>query len=184
MKACESVNGGAGVRSGAMTAVRAEAPGDEDAIRRLNELAFEGQTEADLIDALRGSEAWLPEFSLVADDGAGVVGHVLFSVVGLDSGPEVLSLGPMAVMPERQREGIGSALIRQGLALAQSTRYPLVVVLGHPAYYPRFGFEPARGYGIETPYEVPDEAWMALPLPRYDERVRGTVVYPAAWSGV
>ena len=82
-----------------MTAVRAEAPGDEDAIRRLNELAFEDQTEADLIDALRGSEAWLPEFSLVADDGAGIVGHVLFSVVGLDSGPEVLSLGPMAVMP-------------------------------------------------------------------------------------
>jgi predicted N-acetyltransferase YhbS len=121
-----------------MMAVRAEAPGEENAIRRLNELAFEGRTEADLIDALRGSEAWLPEFSLVADDGAGIVGHVLFSVVRLDTGAELLSLG----------------------------------------------FEPARAYDVETPYEAPDEAWMALPLPRYDEGVRGTVVYPPAWSGV
>jgi putative acetyltransferase len=167
-----------------MMAVRAEAPGDENAIRRLNELAFDGPVEADLIDALRGSEAWLPEFSLVADDGAGIVGHVLFSVVRLDSGPELLSLGPMAVLPERQRGGVGGALIRRGLELAQSSAYPLVVVLGHPAYYPRFGFQPARGYGIETPYEAPDEAWMALPLPRYDEAIRGTVVYPPAWSDV
>ena len=184
MKGCESVNAGAGVRCGAMMAVRAEAPGDEDAIRGLNELAFGGRTEADLVDALRGSEAWLPEFSLVAEDGAGIVGHVLFSVVRLDSGPELLSLGPMAVMPERQRGGVGSALIGRGLELSRTTSYPLVVVLGHPAYYPRFGFEPASGYDIGTPYEVPDEAWMALPLPRYDERVRGTVVYPPAWSGV
>jgi putative acetyltransferase len=120
----------------------------------------------------------------VAEEGAVIVGHILFSVVQLDSGPELLSLGPMAVTPERQRGAVGSALVRRGLELAQDTAYPLVVVLGHPAYYPRFGFEPARSYGIDTPYEAPDEAWMALPLPRYDERIRGTVAYPPAWSGV
>jgi putative acetyltransferase len=167
-----------------MIAVRPERPGDEDAIRRVNELAFEGPVEADLVDALRGSEAWLPELSLVAEDESGIAGHVLFSVVTLDSGPELLSLGPMAVAPERQRAGIGTALVEQGLAGARATGYPLVVVLGHPGYYPRFGFLPARPQGIETPYDAPDDAWMALPLPSYEEGVKGKVRYPPAWEGV
>jgi putative acetyltransferase len=164
--------------------VRSELPSDRDAVSRVNELAFEGSTEAEIVDALRGTEAWLPDLSLVAEDDTVIVGHVLFSLVRLDTGPELLSLGPMAVLPDRQRAGVGSALVRQGLARARSTKYPLVVVLGHPDYYPRFGFRPARPYGIETTYEAPDEAWMALPLPAYDERVRGTVLYPPAWESV
>jgi putative acetyltransferase len=164
--------------------VRPELPGDRDAIRRVNELAFEGPAEADIVDALRDSNAWLPGLSLVAEDGTGIVGHALFSLVRLDSGPELLSLGPMAVLPERQRGGVGTALVRRGVRSARGTEYPLVVVLGHPDYYPRFGFRPARRYGIETPYDAPDEAWMALRLPAYDDRVRGTVLYPPAWDSV
>jgi putative acetyltransferase len=164
--------------------VRSELPGDRDAIRRVNELAFEGPIEADIVDALRGSEAWLPELSLVAEDDTGIVGHVLFSVVQLDNGTSLLSLGPMAVLPDRQRTGVGTTLIRRGLEHARGMGYPLVVVLGHPDYYPRFGFRPARRYGIDTPYDAPDEAWMALPLPAYDERLRGTVLYPSAWGSV
>jgi putative acetyltransferase len=157
---------------------------DRQAIRRVNELAFAGPTEADIVDALRDSDAWLPELSLVAEDDTGIVGHALFSLVRLDSGPELLSLGPMAVLPDRQRAGVGAALVRRGLERARGTEYPLVVVLGHPEYYPRFGFRPASRYGIETRHEAPDEAWMALPLPAYDERVRGTVLYPPAWERV
>ena len=164
--------------------MRPESAEDRDAIRRVNELAFPTRLEADLVDALRGTDAWLPELSLVAEEEPdAILGHVLFSVVTLDSGPELLSLGPMAVVPDRQRAGIGSSLVRRGLTLARQTAYPLVVVLGHPAYYPRFGFEPARPLGIETPYEAPDEAWMALRLPAYDPSVAGTVTYPPAWAG-
>jgi putative acetyltransferase len=164
--------------------VRPEVSRDRDAIRRVNQLAFGGPTEADIVDALRDSDAWLPELSLVGEDDGGIVGHALFSLVRLDSGPELLSLGPMAVLPDHQRAGVGTALAQRGLELARGMEYPLVVVLGHPDYYPRFGFRPARRYGIETPYEAPDEAWMALPLPAYDGSVRGTVLYPAAWGRV
>lgn len=167
-----------------MIAVRPELPGDRGAIRRVNELAFGQPSEADLVDALRGSEAWLPELSVVAENESGIVGHALFSVVDLDTGPELLSLGPMAVLPDRQRAGVGTRLVRWGLERARDTDYPLVVVVGHPDYYPRFGFRHARRYGIETPYDAPDEAWLALPLPAYDDRVRGTVRYPPAWASV
>ena len=167
-----------------MISIRAERPEDLPAIRHVNEVAFERPGEADLVDALRGSDAWLPGLSLVAEDESGIVGHALFSLVQLDSGPDLLSLAPMAVASDRQRAGIGSSLIRHGLELAQQTDYPLVVVLGHPAYYPRFGFKSARSLGIETPYDAPDEAWLALPLPAYDEAVRGTVRYPEAFQAV
>lgn len=167
-----------------MIAIRAERAEDVPAIRRVNEVAFGRSDEADLVDALRGSDAWLPEFSLVAEEESGIVGHALFSLVQLDTGSSLLSLAPMAVLSDRQRAGIGSSLIRHGLGRAQETDYPLVVVLGHPAYYPRFGFQSARGLGIETPYDAPEEAWLALPLPAYDEGVRGTVRYPAAFEAV
>ncbi len=96
---------------------------------------------------------------------------------------ELLSLGPMAVVGSSQRAGAGTALVQHGLQRARRTRYPLVVVLGHPDYYPRFGFEPARRYGIESPYPAPDQAWMALALPAYDADIQGTVRYPPAWGG-
>jgi putative acetyltransferase len=167
-----------------MVQVRSERASDHDAIRQVNELAFEQPTEADLVDALRDSDAWLPEFSLVAEETGAVVGHALFTAARLDSGVEVLSLGPMAVLPGHQRSGIGGAMIRAGLERARATEYPLVAVLGHAEYYPRFGFEPASAYGISTPYDVPDEFWMILPLPAYDPGIRGQIVYPPAFDSV
>jgi putative acetyltransferase len=144
----------------------------------VEESAFGAAAEADLVDALRGSEAWIPELSLVALDGGQVIGHLLFTRAALDNGLPVLVLGPMAVAPERQRAGVGKALTQDGLRRAAETDFPLVVVVGHPEYYPRFGFEPALGHGLSSPFDVPAEAWMALLLPAYDPRARGRVIYP------
>ena len=166
-------------------AVRTERPADRAAVRRVHESAFGGPAEANLVDGLRGTPAWLPDLSLVAESAAtGVVGHALFSVVDLDGGPELLSLGPMGVLEAHQRAGVGTALVEEGLARARRTLYPLVVVLGHPTYYPRFGFTPARALGIGTPYDAPDDAWLALPLATYDRSIRGMVRYPAPWREV
>ena len=105
-----------------------------------------------------------------ADDEGTIVGHVMLSTahVGAET---VLGLGPIAVDPARQNEGIGSALMREAIARANATGYPLIGLLGHPAYYPRFGFEPAEAtFGITTKYDAPPEAWMALALPAYEPR--------------
>ena len=88
----------------------------------------------------------------------------------------------MAVLPEHQRSGVGVQLIGESMRRARLTDFPLVSVLGHPEYYPRFGFEPARPLGIDAPFEVPDEAWMAQRLPRYTPDARGTVKYADAFA--
>jgi putative acetyltransferase len=95
-----------------------------------------------------------------------------------ESDVELLALAPMAVAPQRQNEGIGSELVREALERAESTTFPLIVVVGHPDYYPRFGFDPASAYGVACPYEgVPPEAWMAYTLPAYEPGTGGMVVY-------
>jgi putative acetyltransferase len=166
-------------------AVRPERAEDFDAARAVHEQAFgPGSPEAELVDALRADGAHVPELCLVAVDGAEVVGHIFFSRARLDGGGDVLALAPMAVVPGRQRGGVGSALIREALRRAAATAYPLVVVLGHPDYYPRFGFEPAAAYGVEAPWEVPPEAWMVLRLPAWYAGARGLVVYPRAFDAV
>ncbi len=167
--------------------VRPEQPDDFDAIREIHARAFDpSPAESQLVDLLRESDAHMPELCLVATAPAGaVVGHIAFSRARLSSGPGVLALAPMAVAPEHQREGIGSALAVEGLRRAAETDFPLVVVLGHPEYYPQFGFEPAAALGIECPYDgIPPEAWMALPLPAYTPGARGTVIYAEAFASV
>ncbi len=117
-------------------------------------------------------------------DGA-VVGYVMFSYVTLRAHEErrVLILSPLVVSPGRQKEGIGSALVRFGIAAAEARNEPLVIVEGIPAYYPRFGFERARPLGIEPPSaHVPDAAFMVLRLATYEQSYRGTVVYPPAFD--
>jgi putative acetyltransferase len=145
--------------------IRYEKPGDISAIRRVNEAAFETKAEADLVDALRDKKAHV--ISMVASDGNHVVGHILFSPVTLTAeGSEVtlLGLAPMAVLPEYQKQGIGSKLVDNGLEESRRKGYPAVVVLGHPEYYPRFGFVPSPKYNITSEYDVPPEVFMIIEL--------------------
>jgi putative acetyltransferase len=147
-----------------MPFIRRERSGDSAAIRQVHELAFGRPAEADLVDVLRArGKATL---SLVAVQGDRVVGHILFSPVTIESAERTfrgVGLAPMAVLPERQRQGIGSRLVKAGLVACRNAGYDCVVVLGHPTYYPRFGFVPASRYGITSEYEAPDEAFMVLP---------------------
>ena len=143
-------------------AVRSERPSDRDAVRRVNEVAFERPDEADLVDRLRQSGA--SYLGLVAEHGAEVVGHILFTPVAVDAEIDVRGLAPMAVRPEHQRSGVGAALVRAGLEACRAAGAEAIVVLGHPAYYSRFGFRPASVFGLAYEVDVPDEAFMALEL--------------------
>jgi putative acetyltransferase len=145
--------------------IRPERPGDADAIRHVNERAFGQAAEARLVDALR--EAGVLTLSLVAESAGMVVGHLAFSPVTI-AGPagtrEAVGLAPMAVLPERQGQGIGALLVRAGLEALRAAGHGAVVVLGHPHYYPRFGFAPASRWGLRWERDCPDEAFMALEL--------------------
>jgi putative acetyltransferase len=114
-----------------------------------------------------------------------IVGHILLSRVSIAGVDEpILALAPMTVLPEHQRRGIGSALVRSALDAAETLEEPLVVVLGHPWFYPRFGFKRASRYGIFPSESWPDAAFMAKPLTRWSRALRGRVVYPATFDGV
>lgn len=158
--------------------IRAEGKQDQAAIHRLNVAAFPGPEEAELVDRLR--RVARPFLSLVALEEDGVVGHILFTPVTLENsdGLTLMGLAPMAVAPERQRQGIGSALVVAGLQRCRELGAGAVVVLGHPDYYPRFGFRPAVEFGLHSEYQVPNEAFMALELePAYLDGVDGLVRY-------
>lgn len=158
-------------------AVREESPADLPAVREVNERAFGTPLEASIVDALRGSAG---SISLVATDGDRVVGHILFTPVTVDSSGDlrVAGLAPMAVLPEHQRAGIGSRLVRDGLDACHRRGYAAVVVLGHPEYYPRFGFTRADTHGLSCEFPVPPEAFMVLGLqPDALPRLSGTVRY-------
>lgn len=148
-----------------MAVIRQETPDDLAAIRQVNEQAFGRPAEANLVDALRAHGKML--LSLVAVKAERVVGHILFSPVTIESAEGTLpavGLGPVAVLPALQRQGIGSLLVTTGLAACRQAGHAGVVVLGHPTYYPRFGFRPASRYGIDSDYAVPDDVFMALEL--------------------
>ncbi|WNG15681.1 GNAT family N-acetyltransferase [Cystobacter fuscus] len=145
--------------------VRPEQPHEAEAIRRVNALAFGRDAEAALVDALRGAGG--VTLSLVAQVDGQVVGHILFSPVEIDRGGSydvAVGLAPMAVLPDHQRHGIGSRLIRAGLDQLRRAGHGALVVLGHPDYYPRFGFARASRFGLRWEVECPDEAFMALEL--------------------
>ena len=145
-----------------MICVREEGPDDIDAIRRLNEKAFGQLAEANIVERLRENCPNL--LSLVAIQADQIVGHLLFSPVSIEGDGKTMQgmgLAPMAVLPEYQRQGIGSLLVQEGLEILTNRSCPFVMVLGHPEYYPRFGFERASLYGIRSQWEgVPDEAFM------------------------
>lgn len=165
--------------------IRPEQPADRPAIHALNASAFDTAAEADLVDALR--ERAHPIVSLVADDDGEVVGHILFSPVSLSGfpGARIMGLAPMAVTPDKQRSGIGSALVRAGLEQCRRLGFGAVVVLGHPDYYPRFGFRPASEFDIECEYDVPEGVFMALELePGYLRSRSGMIQYHDAFADV
>ena len=165
--------------------VRVERPSDVPGVRCVNEAAFGRTDEADLVDRLRDRAA--SYLGLVAVDAGEVVGHVAFSPVTLDPprpAPVALGLAPMAVLPGRQRSGVGSALVRGGLSAARRGGADVVFVLGHPEYYPRFGFESAAGRGIGNEYGAPPEAFMVLELTAGAlDGVGGTALYDPALAG-
>jgi putative acetyltransferase len=165
--------------------IRQETPGDAGAIRAVQLAAFGQPDEADLVDALRDSgDAVL---SVVAEDHGRIVGHVLFSrlTIHIESDQIVpaLALAPMAVAPERQRQGIGSALLTEALREGRVRGERIVIVVGHVDFYPRFGFSRERAAHLESEFQC--EAFMALELePGALSRVSGRVEYAPAFGRV
>jgi putative acetyltransferase len=163
--------------------VRREEVGDAADVRLINEEAFGSSLEADIVESLRTSPGVI---SLVATLDGRVAGHILFTAVALEPprrGLELAALGPMAVRPHLQRHGIGTHLVRAGLLECSRTGYRGVVVVGHPNFYPRFGFRPAAGVGLRCEFPVPDDVFMVLELERGAlEGVSGVVHYPPEFS--
>ena len=165
--------------------VRAETPEDVRAIDVVNLSAFQGEAEAQLVGELRGSSAFIPDLSLVAELNGRIVGHVLLSRVPLrhaGGGEEILVLGPMSVVPSQSHRGIGSELIDAAIARARPLGYRAILVAGPPEYYRRFGFSPASDWGIHCNLNIPEDALSALELKPGALAKGGVVEYPAAFS--
>jgi putative acetyltransferase len=168
-----------------MITVRRETLEDYAAVYRVNSLAFERDSEAALVDRLRAVQ---PHVSLVAVAEGEIVGHIFFSPVSIESAGErfmAMGLAPMAVLPEHQNRGIGSQLVKRGLQACHQRGHKVVFVLGHPGYYPRFGFSQAKSKGITCEYPSPDEAFMVAELePEALEGRTGIVKYRPEFAGV
>jgi putative acetyltransferase len=163
--------------------IRPEESQDRHAVRHVNETAFCGSTEANLVEALHRERA--AAVALVAEVDAEIVGHILFSPVAVEPATtkHLVALAPMAVAPQFQRRGIGTLLVREGLARCLAAGTDAVVVLGHPEYYPRFGFRPAHELGLHCEYDVPPDVFMALELlPDALQHLKGLVRYHRAFS--
>jgi putative acetyltransferase len=142
--------------------IREERPADVAAVREVNRRAFEQERESNIVDALRANGGAL--LSLVATIDDQVVGHVMYSRVSVGDMVNGAALGPMAVLPEHQRQGIGTRLIDTANQKIKDAGYPFIIVVGHAEYYPRFGFRPAGKYGIKCEWDVPEEVFMVLML--------------------
>ncbi|MBP0017079.1 MAG: carbon-phosphorus lyase complex subunit PhnI [Cyanobacteria bacterium SBLK] len=166
--------------------IRPEKTADYLEITEVNRLAFGQENEAQLVNRIRQGDRYIPELSLVAEVAGKIVGHILFSKIDLvgEKKQSVLGLAPMAVLPEFQNQGIGSQLVREGLAIADRMNIPCVIVLGHSWFYPRFGFEPAEPYGIEPPFPLPPEVFMVKYLSHCQQKYTGKIIYPPEFDEV
>lgn len=165
--------------------IRPEADADHAAIRSVVGAAFGSPVEPDLVEAIRASDRFVSELSLVAEIDGEIVGHILVSYVDLEpDSVRVLQVAPLAVAPTRQRRGVGGALVRKVLRLAEERGAPLVLVEGDPRYYERFGFRRSDEAGIEPPANVSPQYLMVRTLSAYDPSIRGRLVYPDAFAGV
>lgn len=166
--------------------IRPETPADYARVREINLAAFETSTEADLVDAMRDTPEYVPDLSLIAEVDGRILGHALFSEVTVeqDTGEcRALSLGPIAVFPDHQSRGIGTALMEAGHQRGREMGYPFVVLIGHPWYYPRFGYVPARQHGLETIWDAPDEVFMVCELqPGSLKHAAGRIRYPVPFQ--
>lgn len=169
--------------------IRPETADDMPAITRVVEMAFATDAEARLVDAIRESDRFIAELSLVAEEDGEIVGHVMISHADLHHEGEVACvaiLAPVAVAPEAQGRGIGAALVRESVNRADQMGEPMVVLEGSPRYYERLGFEPSSRHGIhmDLPDWAPPEAAQVIRLSRYDPSMRGRLVLPPAFDGV
>jgi len=169
--------------------IRQENKDDFNTVFEVNKLAFGQENEANLVDLLRNSNAFIPELSLVATFDNKIVGHILFTKIKIINNDknevESLALAPMAVRPEFQNKGIGEQLIRRGLDKAKELQYKSVIVLGHEHYYPKFGFVPADKWNIKSPYDLPTNVFMALELVTDGlNNTNGLVKYPNEFETV
>ena len=163
--------------------VRFEGPLDADAVREINDQAFGSPVEGQIVERLRSEP---DSISLVATKDDRVVGHILFTAISLEpsAGIRVAGLGPVSVLPEHQRAGVGSHLIRAGLDACRRYGYSAVVVVGPPEYYPRFGFEPAYTRGLTLPdFDVPQDVFMVVELdPDVRQHLKGAVHYRSEFA--
>jgi putative acetyltransferase len=170
-----------------MVEIRLESVGDEAAVRRVNKQAFARQNEANLVDALRNAGDGI--ISMVAMQDEQIVGHIMFSPVQIESTSKgikkAVGLGPMAVLPNYQGQGIGSQLVEKGLQACKECGFTVAVVLGHPTFYPRFGFVPAKPLGIRWEQDVPEDVFMVMALAENAlADVTGVVKYHPLFNGV
>ncbi|MEM7556240.1 MAG: N-acetyltransferase [Cyanobacteria bacterium P01_A01_bin.84] len=166
--------------------IRPETSSDYPEIKQVNILAFGRESEAKLVEKIRNSKGYIPQLSLVAEIEGVIVGYIMLSYINLleDESILVLALAPVAVLPKFQRQGIGSALIREGIKKADSVGEAMIIVLGEPEFYSRFGFECSLNFGIESPFEVPARFFMVKSLQKYNQSYRGKVVYSEAFDQV
>lgn len=164
-----------------MITIRKEEPRDFAQVSELNKVAFGGDEESNIVDRLRSVPGTI---SLVAEDDGAILGHICFSPVTLNGNAGTfIGLAPMSVLPDHQRQGIGSRLVEAGLAACQANGATAVVVLGHAEYYPRFGFRNADEFGITCEYDVPPENFMALELvPGGLKGMRGVIGYDRVFA--
>lgn len=164
-----------------MIEIRQENQKDYEEVYRVVKTAFETAehsdgNEHDLVVALRNSDSFIPELSLVAVKEDKIVGYIIFTKIKIENHEEI-ALAPLAVLPEYQKQGIGSMLIEQGHKIAKKLGYHYSIVLGSENYYPKFGYIPAIQYGIQAPFDVANENFMALKLNATDTEIKGVVQY-------
>ncbi|GFN33516.1 GNAT family N-acetyltransferase [Paenibacillus xylaniclasticus] len=169
--------------------IRTETEQDYELVYQLNVEAFGNRNdEAELVNRIRQSDRFVPGLSIIAEQDGGIVGYLLLSkadVVDGDTRHDVIVLAPIAVSPHLQKQGIGRALMEEGIKRCKALHIPLVLLIGHPWYYPKFGFRPARPYGLELKqFPVSDDVFMVLELRDGALRdIQGELVYPGAFFG-
>lgn len=169
------------MKKGVYMKIRQERIEDHNKIRALVKAAFDSAEHADgneqnLVTALRRSKNYIPQLALVAEENGEIVGHIMFSKATVGDN-EVLALAPLSVLPDYQRKGIGTALIKEGHKIARQLGYEYVVVLGSEIYYPKVGYVPADMLGIVPPFDVPRENFMAYQLDEFAQKIHGVIHY-------